>query len=253
MRCGIDDFARRGLKTPQTQDFWVFILSPGTSTRSATWDLDSPRVKVPCAASRGPMWRCESRSLGTNLKPKKIEFWAFLGPSGQNQLYHTPLLFKIWDLTKNRKIVNDPFKPPPVPSLRVHLCGSQRGLSRTYWRPCSSGCWPTPSAGQSRVICESLIAARLQFWSSHCYLFSINSWEHYHLWKKLCCLMMFKSRKYANCSNFKIKTTPNNTQIGVYPEYYWNTEKATFKHKKISSSTFAFICQNNQIPSCDEN
>ena len=144
-------------------------------------------------------------------------------------------------------------KPPPVPSLRVHLCGSQRGLSRTYWRPCSSGCWPTTLAGQSRVICESLIAARLQFWSSHCYLFSINSWEHYHLWKKLCCLMMFKSRKYANCSNFKIKTTPNNTQIGVYPEYYWNTEKATFKHKKISSSTFAFICQNNQIPSCDEN
>ena len=51
----------------------------------------------------------ELRSLGTNLKPKKIEFWAFLGPSGQNQLYHTPLLFKIWDLTKNKKIVNDPF------------------------------------------------------------------------------------------------------------------------------------------------
>ena len=40
MGCGIADFGRRGLKTPQTQDFWVFILSPGTSTRGATWDLD---------------------------------------------------------------------------------------------------------------------------------------------------------------------------------------------------------------------
>ena len=29
------DFGRRGLKTPQTQDFWVSILSPGTSTRGA--------------------------------------------------------------------------------------------------------------------------------------------------------------------------------------------------------------------------
>ena len=40
MGCGIADFVRRGLKTPQPQDFWVFILSPGTSARGATWDLD---------------------------------------------------------------------------------------------------------------------------------------------------------------------------------------------------------------------
>ena len=33
-----------------------------------------------------------------------------MGPSGQNQLYHTPFLFKILDLTENKKIVNDPFK-----------------------------------------------------------------------------------------------------------------------------------------------
>ena len=82
--CGIADFGRRGLKTPQTQDFWVFILSPGTSTRGATWDLDSrrqgPRLAAQGtstrgangresrslgAASRSPMWRRESRSLGT--------------------------------------------------------------------------------------------------------------------------------------------------------------------------------------------
>ena len=70
MGCGIGDFARRGLKTPKTQDFWVFILSPrdldsqrhmgprlaaqGTLTRGAG-DL-APRVEVPCgAASRGPL------------------------------------------------------------------------------------------------------------------------------------------------------------------------------------------------------
>ena len=41
MGCGIADFGRRGLKTPKTQHFWVFILSPGTSTRGATRDLDS--------------------------------------------------------------------------------------------------------------------------------------------------------------------------------------------------------------------
>ena len=33
-----------------------------------------------------------------------------MGPSGQNQLFYTPLLFKILDLTENKKIVNNPFK-----------------------------------------------------------------------------------------------------------------------------------------------
>ena len=68
---------------PETQHFWVLILSPGTSTRGATWDLDSrrrgprlaaprtstrsatdlsqgplaPRVEVLGAASRGPLHR----------------------------------------------------------------------------------------------------------------------------------------------------------------------------------------------------
>ena len=46
---------------------------------------------------------------GDKIKNKNFEFEAFIGPSGQNQLYHTPLLFKILDLTKNKKIVNNPF------------------------------------------------------------------------------------------------------------------------------------------------
>ena len=55
----------------------------------------APQVKVPCAASQGPMWCCELRSLGPKLIPKNVQFRAFIGPSGQNQLYHTPLLLKI--------------------------------------------------------------------------------------------------------------------------------------------------------------
>ena len=69
--------------------------------------LDS---NVPCAASRGPLRRRESRSLGTKWKPKNVEFWPFKDSSGQNQLYHTPLLSKIWDLNDREKIVNNPFK-----------------------------------------------------------------------------------------------------------------------------------------------
>ena len=36
MGCGIADFVRRGLKTPQTQDFWVFILAPPTKISYTT-------------------------------------------------------------------------------------------------------------------------------------------------------------------------------------------------------------------------
>ena len=61
MGCGIADFGRRGLKTPQTQDFWVFILSPGTLTRGAG-DLDSQRRGPRLAAPRDLDWRRESSS-----------------------------------------------------------------------------------------------------------------------------------------------------------------------------------------------
>ena len=47
MGCGIGDFAQRGLKMPKTQDFWVFILSPG--------DLDSRRHMGPRLAAQGTL------------------------------------------------------------------------------------------------------------------------------------------------------------------------------------------------------
>ena len=56
MGCGIARFGWRDLKTTQTCNFWVLILSPGTSTRSATWDLDSqrrgPRLAAPWTSTR---------------------------------------------------------------------------------------------------------------------------------------------------------------------------------------------------------
>ena len=55
---------------------------------------------------------------GDKIKTQKIEFGAFIGPSGQNQLYHTPLLLKIWDLTKNKKIVNKKIFRPAFPTRR---------------------------------------------------------------------------------------------------------------------------------------
>ena len=85
MGCGIADFGRRGLKTPQTQDFWVFILSPGTSTRGATWDLDSRR--------RGPQLAAQGTSTRGAKGPRLVSIGAASrGPWGQNK---NP---KIWDL-----------------------------------------------------------------------------------------------------------------------------------------------------------
>ena len=43
----------------------------------------APRVEISCAASRGPMWRCELRSLGTKLKSKHFECWCVYKPVQQ--------------------------------------------------------------------------------------------------------------------------------------------------------------------------
>ena len=109
------------------------LTAQGTLTRGAG-DLDSQRhgtlTQIYGAASQGPL-RCELRSPAPrvevpcgagsrgpwvqNKKNKKIEFEAFIGPYGQNQPYHTPLLFEILDRTENKNIVNSPFKNPNYP------------------------------------------------------------------------------------------------------------------------------------------
>ena len=71
MGCGIGDFARRGLKMPKTQDFWVFILSPG--------DLDSQRHMGPRLAAQGTLTRSagdlDSQRQLRSLDRKKTVFF----------------------------------------------------------------------------------------------------------------------------------------------------------------------------------
>ena len=86
MGCGIARFGRRGLKTTETWKFWSQNLSPGVLRRGAP---GVSRHSTRCAASK---------PLGTKFETKIFKFRWFLGPSDQNELYHTPLLFKIWDL-----------------------------------------------------------------------------------------------------------------------------------------------------------
>ena len=82
-----------------------------------------------CAAIRGPSMLpyevplcCHSRSFraairGPSSKPQGIKsrtkifkFLGFIDPSDQNELYHTPLLSKIWDLIDRKRLWDYPFK-----------------------------------------------------------------------------------------------------------------------------------------------
>ena len=107
----------------------------------------APRVEVPCAASRGPLRR-ESRSLGTKGKPKNVEFWAFIDPSGKIS-YTTPHYYPKYEIwTMEKKLVNNPFKEfGRCPKENFFLLGmsSQNWIlssSRVWWRktPCPLPC-----------------------------------------------------------------------------------------------------------------
>ena len=43
----------------------------------------------------------------SKLEPTNFQLMVFIDPSGQNQLYHTSLLLKIWDLPKSNFLVKD--------------------------------------------------------------------------------------------------------------------------------------------------
>ena len=70
---GIADLGQRWRPKLKTSGFWS-DLSPRVSTRGATWDLGSRGTRIPVtassfgAASQGPIWRCESKLLGTTSK-----------------------------------------------------------------------------------------------------------------------------------------------------------------------------------------
>ena len=71
---------------------------------------------------RGPREvRHPLRSRGTNFETK-ICFGGFKGPLPiQNELYHTPLLSKIWDLGVEKFMWDDPFKVWNLQSIEVKI------------------------------------------------------------------------------------------------------------------------------------
>ena len=52
-------------------------------------------LETPCCCALKPQVCRASKPLGTNFESKIFKFRGFLGPSDQNELYHTPLLSKI--------------------------------------------------------------------------------------------------------------------------------------------------------------
>ena len=63
---------------------------------------------------------------GMTVWRENFEFGAFIDPSGQNQLYHIPLVSKICDLNDRKKLVNNPFKPGVV-NLGLGVKSNQSG------------------------------------------------------------------------------------------------------------------------------
>ena len=83
-----------------------------------------------CCASK-PQVRRASKPLGTNFETKIFKFRWFLGPSDQNELYHTPLISKIWDLGDRNFLVEDPFKSHLLVAFPYFFVLS--GLRRKTW------------------------------------------------------------------------------------------------------------------------
>merc|ERR1711952_558896 len=55
----------------------------------------APPLETPWRRASKPQVRRASKPLGTKFETKIFKFRWFLGPSDQNELYHTPLLSKI--------------------------------------------------------------------------------------------------------------------------------------------------------------
>ena len=58
-------------------------------------ETPAPPLETPWCCASKPQVRRASKPLGTNFETKIFKFWWFLGPSDQNELYHTLLLSKI--------------------------------------------------------------------------------------------------------------------------------------------------------------
>ena len=61
-------------------------------------ETPAPPLETPWCCASKPQVRRASKPLGTKFEAKIFKFRWFLGPSDQNEPYHTPLLSKIGDL-----------------------------------------------------------------------------------------------------------------------------------------------------------
>ena len=81
-----DRTSRDSRKSYNTEVFYQYCLALGSH-------LAAPQDPS-CCASKPQVCRA-SKPLGTNFESKFFKFRWLLGPSDQNELYHTPLLSKI--------------------------------------------------------------------------------------------------------------------------------------------------------------
>ena len=88
------------------QWFWDWKSSNGGEGTRMTAHCASPldsNLEVPPHRHSRYHVRCHSRYLGKKSGTKMSKFRGFIDPSDQNELYHTPLLSKIWDLGLDEK------------------------------------------------------------------------------------------------------------------------------------------------------
>ena len=103
------------------------------------WPLETPAppLETPWRCASKPQVRRASKPLGTNFETKIFKFRWFLGPSDQNELYHTPLLSKIWDLGDKKFLVEDPFK---MRRVLLKMIGMKTSIvAGNSWE--APGCW----------------------------------------------------------------------------------------------------------------
>ena len=103
MGCGIALLGRRGLKPPT---ILVSKFVPRGLEAWRTWGFEAQQE-----GSRG----APLKSLRTNFETKVFKFRWFLDLSDQNELYLTPILSKIWDLSDRKFfLLEDLFKWPKI-------------------------------------------------------------------------------------------------------------------------------------------
>ena len=96
MGCGIADYQGPRGTAPNDKSLKSFISGAAPRNPLALpLETPAPPLETPWRCASKPQVHRASKPLGTNFETKIFKFRWFLGPSDQNELYHTPLLSKI--------------------------------------------------------------------------------------------------------------------------------------------------------------